>query len=241
MEHLIYFFLLAFLAEILGTLGGFGSSVFFIPIATYFLDFQSALGITAIFHVSSNLSKIALFRHGFDKKIIFTFGIPAVVAVIIGAFLSKYVNVKTLEIGLAFFLILTSILLLSFNKFKLEANARNSITGGLLSGLVAGLVGTGGAIRGMVLAGYDLGTEVFIATSAVIDLGIDLGRSGVYIFNGYVHQDDLFLIPILFVISFIGTYVGKLILKKFSGKQFRTMVLFLILITGLLTLYKYFG
>ena len=240
MQHLIYFFLLAFLAEILGTLGGFGSSIFFIPIATYFLDFQSALGITAIFHVSSNLSKIALFRHGFDKKLIVSFGVPAVVAVIIGAFLSKFVNVKILELILAFFLIITSVLLLIYNKFKLKATISNSIGGGLLSGLVAGLIGTGGAIRGMVLAGYDLGTEVFIATSAIIDLGIDAGRSGVYIFNGYVHKNDLFIIPILFVISFIGTYIGKMILKKFSDKQFKTIVLVLILLTGLMTVYKWF-
>jgi len=60
-ETLLVFFVLALLAEIAGTVGGFGSSMFFVPIAGYFFDFHSVLGITAIFHLSSNLSKIYFF------------------------------------------------------------------------------------------------------------------------------------------------------------------------------------
>jgi uncharacterized membrane protein YfcA len=86
LENLPLFILLALLAEILGTVGGFGSSLFFVPIASYFLDFHSVLGITALFHVSSNLTKIAFFRKGFDKKLVISIGIPAVVFVIAGAF-----------------------------------------------------------------------------------------------------------------------------------------------------------
>jgi len=240
LNQLPYFILFALLAEILGTIGGFGSSVFFIPIATYFLDFQSALGITAIFHVSSNISKIALFKKGINKHLLIYLGIPAVIAVIIGAVLTKYINIKMLELVLAFFLMISSLLLLIFSKFKLDANKTNSISGGLLSGFVAGLIGTGGAIRGMVLAAYDISTDVFIATSAFIDLGIDLSRSVVYAVNGFVHKSDLYLIPILFVVSFVGTYLGKLILKKFSKEQFKKIVLVLIFVTGLVTVFKWF-
>ena len=69
-EVSLYFLLLAMIAEITGTIGGFGSSVFFVPIASFFFDFQSVLGLTAIFHLSSNISKIALFRKGLNKKLL---------------------------------------------------------------------------------------------------------------------------------------------------------------------------
>ncbi|GAK91298.1 hypothetical protein JCM19297_795 [Nonlabens ulvanivorans] len=55
----------------LGTVGGFGSSVFFVPIANFYFDFQSVLGITALFHLSSNVTKIAFFRKGLDKRLLF--------------------------------------------------------------------------------------------------------------------------------------------------------------------------
>jgi uncharacterized membrane protein YfcA len=70
------FLLFALLAEIIGTIGGFGSSVFFVPIANFYFDFQTVLGITAIFHLSSNISKIALFRKGLDKNLLLYIGLP---------------------------------------------------------------------------------------------------------------------------------------------------------------------
>ncbi len=238
MEHLLLFILLALLAEILGTVGGFGSSLFFIPIAGYFLDFHSVLGITALFHVSSNISKIAFFRKGFDKKLVLSIGIPAVVFVIIGAFLSKYIETTILEIALAVFLIATSLAFLLFKNITLKPTLSNSIGGGIFSGLIAGLLGTGGAIRGITLAAYNLRMESFIATSAIIDLGIDSSRAVVYTLNGYVHKHDLYLIPILLVVSVAGTFIGKQILTRVSEKQFKAAVLILVLATGIATLVK---
>ena len=94
MPFLPIFILFSLIAEILGTIGGFGSSVFFVPVANYFLDFQSVLGITALFHLSSNISKIFLFRSKIDKQLVTNLGIPAILFVIIGAVLSKYLDRK---------------------------------------------------------------------------------------------------------------------------------------------------
>lgn len=237
-EYLPVFILLALLAEILGTVGGFGSSLFFVPIASYFLDFHSVLGITAVFHVSSNITKIAFFRKGFDKKVVISLGVPAVLFVILGAYISKFLASEILEIALAIFLIITSLTFLIFKQLEAKPTLANSIGGGVLSGLVAGVLGTGGAIRGITLAAFNMKTEVFIATSAVIDLGIDASRSVVYTLNGYVHYHDLYLIPILLVVSILGTYIGKKILERISQEQFKSTVLILILITGLISLGK---
>lgn len=238
LENLPLFILLALIAEILGTVGGFGSSLFFVPIASYFLDFHSVLGITALFHVSSNLAKLIYFRNGIDKKLIISIGVPAVIFVIVGAFLSKFIETKILETLLAVFLIVVSLILLIFKKVTVKPTLSSSIAGGFFSGLIAGLLGTGGAIRGITLAAYNLKIEVFIATSAIIDLGIDSSRSLVYWFNGYVHKDDIYLIPILLFVSILGTFIGKKILSRISEEQFKVIVLILILITGIGTLFK---
>ena len=229
---------MALIAEILGTVGGFGSSVFFIPIAAFFLDFHSVLGITALFHVSSNLTKIAMFRKGFDKKLVIYLGIPAIVFVLIGAYLSKFVISENLEMWLAIFLIFSSLIFLIFKNISLTPSIKNSIIGGVLSGGIAGLVGTGGAIRGLTLTSFKLKPEIFIATSAIIDLGVDSGRGVVYWFNGYIHPHDFYLIPFLILASIVGTYIGKKLLTKISEEKFRVIVLVLILITGISTIVK---
>ncbi len=236
---LILLIFLSLLAEILGTVGGFGSSVFFVPIGNYFLDIKSVLGITALFHLCSNVSKITLFRKGFNKKLLLQLGIPSVIFVIGGAFLSKFVDKNMLELSLSIFLILLSLFFLIAKKLVLKPNLSNSIVGGGISGFLAGLLGTGGAVRGVTMAAYNLEKEVFIATSAMIDLGIDSTRTVIYFINGYVHMHDLYLIPFLLVISFTGSFIGKVILKKIPQEKFRMLVLLLILFIGVATLAKY--
>jgi len=235
-RYLPIFIILSIIAEILGTVGGFGSSVFFVPMASYFMDFQTVLGITALFHLSSNITKIGFFRKGYDKKLVLYLGIPAVLFVAIGAFFSKFVNPELLNFFLGGFLLLFGLLFLLAKSLKIEANNKNAIVGGALSGLIAGLLGTGGAIRGATLTAFNLNKEKFIATSAIIDLGIDLSRSIIYSYNGYVHLHDLYLIPILIVVSIIGTYLGKRILDKITHVQFKRFVLFLLVGIGVLTL-----
>ncbi len=238
MESIILFILLALLAEVVGTVGGFGSSMLFVPIAGYFFDFHSVLGITALFHLSSNISKIALFRKGFDRRLVLTIGIPSVLFVIAGAYLSKFVNSSLLQVILAIFLIVLSLVFMIYKTIQFKPTTFNSITGGALSGITAGLIGTGGAIRGLTLAAFNLDKERFIATSAIIDLGIDFSRSVVYFSNGYMHKHDLYLVPILLVVGVAGTLVGKKLLSRFSENQFKYIVLSLVLLTGAVTLFK---
>jgi uncharacterized membrane protein YfcA len=239
LDYLILFILLAIIAEILGTVGGFGSSLFFVPIASYFLDFHSVLGVTALFHVFSNLTKIYFFRAGFNRKLLLTIGVPSVIFVILGALTSKYIQTFYLEVFLSIFLISISLIFLIFSNIQLKPNLFNSIFGGSFSGFVAGLIGTGGAIRGLTLSSFNLNKDIFIATSAIIDLGIDSSRTVVYFFNGFIHKDDLYLIPILFVVSIVGTFLGKKILNLMSEKQFKKIVLILILFTGIVSLSKF--
>ena len=235
-EFLFYFIILSLVSEIIGTIGGFGSSLLFVPIAGFFLDFHSVLGVTALFHLASNISKITLFRSGFNKRLILNIGIPSVIFVIVGAYMSKFFDSRLLELILAIFLICISLILFIFKRFAIKATLFNSISGGALSGLTAGLLGTGGAVRGLTLAAFNLEKNVFIATSAIIDLGIDLSRSVVYISNGYVHKHDLYLIPILIGIGFVGTYIGKKLLAHFSESQFKATTLVLIFFIGVGTL-----
>ncbi|MBK6521404.1 MAG: sulfite exporter TauE/SafE family protein [Sphingobacteriaceae bacterium] len=237
-DNLIWFIILSLLAEIVGTVSGFGSSLLFVPIAGFFLDFHSVLGITALFHLASNLSKITLFRKGIDKQLIINIGIPSIIFVALGAYFSKFLDSTILEIVLAIFLIVMSLTLFIFKNLVLKPTRSNSIAGGALSGAVAGLLGTGGAIRGLTLAAFDLEMNSFIATSAIIDLGIDLTRSVVYTTNGFVHVHDLYLVAILIVVGFVGTFVGKKILALFSQAQFKKVLLILIFVIGVITMVK---
>ena len=230
------YLLLALLAEILGTVGGFGSSVFFVPLSNFYFDFHSVLGLTALFHLSSNLSKIFLFKKGLDKKLLLQIGLPSVLFVTVGAYASKWVESTWLEVALGLFLAGSSLLLLARKEISISPNRKNALGGGALSGFSAGLLGTGGAIRGLTMAAFNLEKSAFIATSAFIDLLIDLSRTFVYFNNGYIHNHDLKYVPFLFVIGLLGSYIGKRLLQLIPQSRFRMLSLSLILVIGLVTL-----
>ena len=241
MNNINYIFLvLALLAEIIGTIGGFGSSVFFVPIGNFYFDFHSVLGLTAIFHLSSNVSKIILFKNGIDKNLLLKIGLPSVVFVIIGGFLTQLIKSNILEIILGIFLVGLSLLFLLKKDLIISPTNKNAISGGALSGFSAGLLGTGGAIRGLTMAAFNLEKSVFIATSAFIDFLIDSTRTVVYFKNGYFHKHDLIYIPFLFAIGIIGTYIGKRILVHIPQDKFKKVSLLLILSIGILMLIKIF-
>jgi uncharacterized membrane protein YfcA len=48
----ILFFIVAFISEVIGAIAGFGSSTIFLPLALFFVDFQTA------FNTCSNISLI---------------------------------------------------------------------------------------------------------------------------------------------------------------------------------------
>ncbi len=228
------------MAEVAGTIGGFGSSVFFVPLSNLYFDFYSVLGLTAIFHLSSNFSKILLFRKGFSKLLILKLGLPSVLFVGLGGWLSAYINTSLLELILGIFLFLLGGVFLLKKNLQFAPNTVNTIWGGSLSGFSAGLLGTGGAIRGLTMAAFNLEKKVFIATSAAIDMMIDLTRTAVYFQNGYVHLHDLKYVPFLFAIGLLGTFLGKKILKHIPQERFKAISLILVCGIGLFTIFNVF-
>jgi len=236
----VIFLALAFLAEVIGTVGGFGSSVFFVPLGNFYFDFYSVLGLTAIFHLSSNLSKIYLFKKGLYWKLILYIGVPSVVFAVFGGLLSREYDEYFLKFLLALFLISLSLIFLLRSDIVVKANRRNSLIGGSLSGFSAGLLGTGGAIRGLTMAAFNLKKSVFVATSACIDLMIDTTRTIVYYRNGYIHKHDLIYAPFLLLIGILGTYLGKRILHHIPQRFFRRLSLVFILVIGVIMLVKLF-
>lgn len=232
----LLFLLLSLLAEVLGTVGGFGSSVFFVPFANIFIDFKSVLGVTAVFHLSSNISKLLLFKDGLDKRLLTYIGIPAVVFVIIGGILSKYIDETVLKLSFAIFIIVTSLFFLLFRSFVIRATNRNAIAGGTVSGFLAGVLGTGGAVRGLTMVAFNIEKSVFVATSAAIDFAVDFSRTVVYFFNGYIHAEHAKYMVGLLVIGFVGSWIGKQLLQRISQQWFKTIVLMLLLAVGVYSL-----
>ncbi|MEK6627867.1 MAG: sulfite exporter TauE/SafE family protein, partial [Bdellovibrionota bacterium] len=212
--HDILIALTAFVSEFLGTISGFGSSTFFVPIGLLFEKYNFILALTALLHIFGNISKLFLFRNYFDRALFLKLVVPSVVLTGLGALLNKYVSFDILKVFLGFFLIILAIIFF----FKLKAtqimffkNARMTLG---ISGFITGLLGTGGALRGIALTSLQIEKNSFVILSASIDLGGDLLRASIYLYNNYFDWSHLFYIPTLMALAYSGSFLGKFVLTK---------------------------
>ena len=157
------------------------------------------------------------------------------------AYPSTKLTLKFDQLILGLFLVAFSLFLLCEPSAKISATKFNAISAGGAAGFLAGLIGTGGALRGLALAAFDLQKGVFVATSAGIDSGVDFSRMIIYLRSGYLAPNSLIYIVGLLVIAFAGSYLGKLTLGHIEQKHFRRIVLSLVLLIGLITLGRAFN
>jgi uncharacterized membrane protein YfcA len=230
---LFIFLLLALLSEILGTLSGFGSSIFTVSLLQFLFTFQSVLMVTSILHVFSNAFKVILFRKTINWKITLWLGLSSIVLSLICADAIKYFKFDYVKMFLGIFLVALSCLFYFDQIFKLSATLKNSVIAGGIAGFMAGFVGTGGAIRGLALTAFKLEKNFYVGTSSVIDFGVDAGRASVYWHNNFFTPSLIPYIPVIAAAAFFGSYLGKMILGKISQETFRKIVLVLIFVTGL--------
>jgi len=180
------FFLFAFFTEVAGTMAGFGSSTLVLPLALLFFDFKSALVIVALLHIFGNVGRVAFFRHGLDKRLIILFGIPSVICAVIGASLVNYISQDVLRFILGIFLLLFAGVSLIKPALQFPPTKTSALVGGGASGFIAGLIGTGGALRGSFLTAFNLDKNVYIATSAIIAIAVDITRLPIYLAGGFL-------------------------------------------------------
>ena len=233
MEEEILFFLSAFVAEIIGTMAGFGSSTIFLPLALFFVDFETAIVLVAIFHLFGNIGRISFFRQGFDKRIILQFGIPSVLLSLLGAFLIGIIPQPALKLILGIFLIVTSGSFLAKPGLKFTASTGTFIAAGSATGFITALVGTGGALRAMLLQGFNIEKVKYIATAATIALATDVTRIPIYISQGFLTEQYYLYLPILFGIALAGSFIGRSIVVKINQELFRKMVLVAIILVSI--------
>ncbi|OEU84127.1 MAG: hypothetical protein BA865_07795 [Desulfobacterales bacterium S5133MH4] len=225
MTQVILLCLLTLVASGIGTATGFGTSTVMIPIMVLFVPLPIALLFVGIIHLCGDIWKILLFRQGLDWKLIFGFGISGIVASFLGASFSLHVQALSLKRILGAFLILYVVYLFLKSEWALPKTHGTAVCGGLLSGLFAGLFGVGGSVRGAFLMAFNLPKDVYIFTSGLIALFIDVTRVSRYIWGGTRLQQDVLLALILSIpVSFVGAYFAKRFLDRVPQQFFRIFV-----------------
>lgn len=234
--------LVALLASCLTFFTGFGLGTLLMPAFALFFAVEVAVAMTAVVHLLNGLFKLVLVGRDIDLRVVLRFGLPAIVAAMIGARLLLWLGdlpplhtyealgrlfvVTPIKLGVGLLMLLFAIVELLPAIKKLAVDPRYLPLGGLVSGFFGGLSGHQGAFRSAFLVRCNLSPSGFIATSAAISLVIDLARLSQYL--PHLHtldwQENGPLIGAAVACAFAGAFIGSRLLKKVTLKSLQFVV-----------------
>ncbi|OGU41364.1 MAG: hypothetical protein A3K31_08570 [Ignavibacteria bacterium RIFOXYA12_FULL_35_25] len=241
----------AFIIAILTFFSGFGLGTILTPVFMVFFPVDLAIALTGVVHFLNNIFKLVLVGKKADKKIILHFGIPAVLAAILGSWLLLNITdlkpIFTYEISGNSFEVfpvkfIISILLICFAILdlvpyfnKLQFSKNKLPLGGALSGFFGGLSGNQGALRSAFLIKAGLSKESFIATAVVVSSFVDFTRLAVYTtrFTKAGLQENLLIVIIATLAAIAGAFLGNKLLKKVTLKFIQILVAIMLILISL--------
>lgn len=243
----------AALASALTLYSGFGLGTILLPAFALFFPAPVAVAATGVVHLLNNLFKGTLLRKRADWPMVLKFGVPAIPAAIIGAWLLAWLGdtprlfewsafgrrLGPTGAGLTIGLLMICLAALELQRWFHELRAPPGLMplGGVVTGFFGGLTGQQGAFRSIFLLRSGLSAERFIATGVMIAILVDLSRLTTYAasftaagLNPAGREGLLVLVGTLS--AFAGAYVTTRRLDKVTIGSVRYSVATLMLVIG---------
>jgi uncharacterized membrane protein YfcA len=232
--RLLLFLASALVAEVIGTMAGFGAATILTPIAALFMDIKTAIVFVACFHLFGNASRLSFFGRRVRWDIWMSFGIAGIACSFLGAHVTTRLSSDVVRVAFGTFLLLFVVCsVVPVARFQLPCTRVTLVGGGILSGFIAGLIGTGGAVRSACLLAWRLPTEAYLGTSAAIALVVDATRVPVYLADGLLRPGLAPVLAALVAVAFAGAWVGQRIVRRLHAEIVRRLVLALLALMGL--------
>lgn len=239
--------LAAFLASGLTLFSGFGLGTLLLPVMVLFFPVDLAIALTAVVHALNNGFKCWLLGRHADGAVVLKFGLPAILAALIGARALLYLSdlppllhyqvwgreadIMPVKLVVAVLMVVFAVLELAPRRAPLALTPRFLPLGGVVSGFFGGLSGHQGALRSAFLLRAGLTKESFIATGVVISLMVDIPRIVMYgaTLPGLHLGDYRLLIAAAVLAAFGGAWLGNRLLTKMTLRLVQLLVALMLL------------
>jgi len=243
--------IVAFLTSGLTLFSGFGLGTLLLPAMAIFFPIDTAIALTAIVHLLNNLFKFALLGRHADQATVLRFGLPAILASLLGArlllwlsdmqpllmyeFLGRQFQITSVKLVVACLMVIFALFELLPRLAAISVEKKYLPLGGLLSGFFGGLSGHQGALRSIFLLKAGLAKESFIATGVAITLLVDIPRVVVYSTSlPLLHGDGGLILVAAVLAAFSGSYLGNRLLKKVTLRAIQVLVAIMLLVIATL-------
>lgn len=238
---LLVFSIVPFIGALATFFTGFGLNTILVPVFLLYWDAPLAVLMAGLVHLSNNILKVALTARSINWNLFQNFGIPAILFAFLGAFLLNVINESAqLYLEPIFGSLLIGFACLEFFNWKLPIKGKWAMRiGGVLSGFFGGFSGHQGALRALFLSKLKVEPLVFVATTAVISLFVDITRVGVYFSGSFLNEHYPSMYIFLCVPSALaGTILGRKYIQKIKHRKMSLIIGVALFVMGLTMLFR---
>jgi hypothetical protein len=231
--------LVSFIAGATASIVGFGIGSLLTPIIAIHFGADVAVATVALPHLAGGVLRGWNLRHSINRSIVVRFGLLSAAVGLLGALMFARLAPEALTRILGVLLLMTASA--GITGWSEHWTPRGPLVWvlGALSGFCGGIVGNQGGLRAAALSAFGLTPAVFVATSTLIGVLIDIVRTPVYLCRASEGLAGLWSLVVLAIVGVLaGTLVGGRVLMGLSRQRFRVMVSIAI---GLLGLWFVFG
>lgn len=218
---------------------GMGLPILAIPMMSLFISPIQALSILVIPLIFMDLITIHRFKGLWNKEIL-KFIIPfSLLGIVIGTITFQYLSENSLRVilglialgfGLNYFL--TFIQEVAFNSSKKIGSFWS-----ILSGFTSFSIHAGGLPISFYLLPMRLDRRIYVATTAVFFLSLNLIKLIPYAYFGQINLQNFYISAILLPLAPLGVYFGAYLTNKVSQDFFYNLSYFCLILAGLKLVY----
>jgi uncharacterized membrane protein YfcA len=236
---LIVLFLCTLLAFSLSAVCGGGAGLLLMPVIGLYLPSAQLPATLSIGTAASSLSRLAIFYTSIRWSIVKWFVPAALPAVLIGAFLLRYINPLYLEIIMGLFLIGNLPALIkkpTEKKHKPDSSHRSLIIIGFLAGFLSGLTGAVGLLFNRFYLKYGLSKEEIVATRAANEIILHIIKLILYASFGLLTGSVITMGVVIATAGWLSSWFMKWGLKQISEVFFRKIGYGAMVLSGVMML-----
>ncbi len=208
------------LAFVVSSTLGIGGGVLMLPPMLAVFDTPTAIAMIAPPMLVNGLVKLWVFRRSLDLRAALCLGaLGWPLALVSGHFIDQ-VDPRVLK-GLIVLLIGGTLALEHGVKRRVHVSARSLGGWGAATGVFAGLTGVSGPTLALSLKGYGVTGKSFVATVAMVVIGLQALRLPGYVARGVLPSSLLPLVALVTVIAAVAVLIGRALQARMSPTRWR--------------------
>jgi len=238
MENIYSFFSLPFLLAALGAFllgiaksGVKGIAVFIVILFVFAFGAKASTGVLMPLLIGGDIFAIIYYKKHADWKYIFILIPWMILGVILGTYFGNLLDENTFRLGMAGLILLTTLLLLFWERYPLkQVPSHWSFAGslGVLAGFTTMIGNLAGAVTNIYFLAMRLPKNVFIGTSAYVFFIINLFKVPFHVYIWETINLGSFLTSLsYFPFLFLGLFVGVKVVARINDKNYRKLILIL--------------